>query len=128
MKKIKCILAILIFLCSASVYAQSGPVGAVQEKIAKGEISFKGGGLTIEDAIQMPGTATNMECVQSEHAYLAKVYGPRGTTWTTTKYSSATNLTKKDGKIYDRLEVVFPDGRPSLNYYFDITHCFGKYK
>ena len=126
MRKIAAV-GVLVFLSVLlSTYACAQQADPVREKVEKGLITFKGGGLTLEDAIQMSGDLDWGSAVKSEYLYLEKIYGPRGKGWNTTKYSSATGLIKKDGRVYDRLQVVFDDGRAPVFFYFEITSWFGK--
>jgi hypothetical protein len=120
LKKLSFIITALIIMCFTSVSAQNG---SVLDKIEKGEITFKGGGLTIGDAVRMTGVVTHSDCAMAEKVYLEKIYGSYGKSWKAKKYELETDLIKKDGEFYGRIEVIFTDGRPSIPYYFHITKC-----
>ncbi len=57
MKKVSFISVLLRILHFSSAFAQ---IGSVQDN--KGEITFKGGRLTLEDAVQTTGVASDQDC------------------------------------------------------------------
>jgi hypothetical protein len=69
MKKVSFISVLLRILRFSSAFAQ---IGSVQDRLNKGDITFKGGRLTLEDAVQMTGVASDQDCEKVEYAYLEK--------------------------------------------------------
>jgi hypothetical protein len=82
-----------------------------------GKVTFEGrNGDSLENAIIIQGARDGQEGVDAEHWWLRKHfpgYQPKGQ-----------GLLHREGKAYDKLEIVLPDGKQK-EVFFDITSFFG---
>jgi len=82
-----------------------------------GKVTFEGrNGDSLENAIIIKGARDGQEGVDAEHWWLRKHfpgYQPKGQ-----------GLLHREGKAYDKLEIVLPDGKQK-EVFFDISSFFG---
>lgn len=78
-------------------------------------------GDSIKSAIKITGARNSVEGTSAEYAYLARKFGQHGKDFRVTLQF----LMEDEGKHYDALTIVFPDGTKKT-VYFDITDHFGK--
>jgi hypothetical protein len=90
----------------------SGP----QRADTSGPALSGGDGLTIEHAVVMTG-GNEITNTDTEYAWIRRHVPDARVT--------GQELITHDGRVYDKLNVSFPDGS-SRSYYFDITSGFGK--
>lgn len=105
MKKLKLVFICPLLFIIANAFAESG-------------ISYSGGdGTSVKTAIVINGAKGEMDGVHSENEWIReKLPGAK-------KVAQA--LVNKQNRLYDRIEVRFPD-ETTRNIYFDITEFFGK--
>ena len=80
-------------------------------------------GSTKDDAIVIT-IEDHAEGIGAEYLHLESVYGPRWKAW---ELKSQAFLHNQDGRSYDVITIIFPDGS-SLDTWFDITAFYGNFE
>ncbi|NQT65319.1 MAG: hypothetical protein HQ554_03980 [FCB group bacterium] len=86
-------------------------------------IKYLGGnGSSMEDAIKITNAGNSENGIASEYAYIEKHYGKRKVDWELIKQI----FDKKNGKMYDILQIQIILDNQKKVIYFDITDFYGR--
>jgi hypothetical protein len=111
----------LCFIVAGCLARQTFKVNEQQEKKYHLTSVSGGDGSSYDSAVVLSGGKDHAVAVESEHSFIAKIWGEQDKDWKITEQTMVT----ENGRSYDMVQVEIPGVGEKHFYYFDIT-WYGK--